>query len=581
MKKLSMILLLLLSMTMGSYRVFAQSVTVTLIPGYNWISIPSTDTLDFATALGSFTPAEGDVIKSQWSNAVYRNGHWVGQISQFYPGYGYMYYSKRTMPVLLTFNAQQPAPQVIVTTTDPTDITAISATCGGNVASDAGNYVSVQKGICWSLNPNPTFNDNHIEAGDGNGNFTLSMTELSMNTTYYVRAYAVTDAGTVFGEEKTFTTKNGIPMLTTASVTDIGRYEATCGGTIIDDGGLTITERGVCWSTSPNPTIMDNYVVSGMGIGDFVSSMTGLTISTTYYVRSYATNAASTTYGNEMEFTTQQTWQNGVSPGVFSVSASQQVYFSQGNLQYIGSATTPYWKFADNQWDCLGTTTGQNSSDENVDRDLFGWGTSGWNNGNTYYHPWDTDNSNGSLYGPPGTYDLTGSYVNADWGVYNQISNGGNDINMWRTLTINEWRYVFNSRSTSSGIRYAKAQVNGVNGVILLPDDWSSTVYNLNNTNNGSASYDSNTISFNQWSILENAGAVFLPTAGYRDGTTVSYLDSIGEYWSASYATIGYYQQSACCVYITNNYFGMLGDTSGGVPNRRSGYSVRLVRNAE
>ena len=122
MKKLSMILLLLLSMTMGSYRVFAQSVTVTLIPGYNWISIPSTDTLDFATALGSFTPAEGDVIKSQWSNAVYRNGHWVGQISQFYPGYGYMYKSNRTMPVMLTFNVQQPAPQVIVTTAEPSDL---------------------------------------------------------------------------------------------------------------------------------------------------------------------------------------------------------------------------------------------------------------------------------------------------------------------------------------------------------------------------------------------------------------------------------------------------------------------------
>ena len=89
MKKTSMLLMLLLAMTIQSHHVIAQSVTITLIPGYNWISIPCADTLDFATALGSFTPAEGDVIKSQWSNVVYRNGQWIGQISKFYPGYGY------------------------------------------------------------------------------------------------------------------------------------------------------------------------------------------------------------------------------------------------------------------------------------------------------------------------------------------------------------------------------------------------------------------------------------------------------------------------------------------------------------
>jgi len=90
----------------------AQEVTIVLMPGWTWISIPSTDTLDFATALGSFTPEVGDLIASQWGNAVYMgNGQWRGSVSQFYPGYGYKYKSTRTVPVMLTFNVQQPNPQ--------------------------------------------------------------------------------------------------------------------------------------------------------------------------------------------------------------------------------------------------------------------------------------------------------------------------------------------------------------------------------------------------------------------------------------------------------------------------------------
>jgi len=235
----------------------------------------------------------------------------------------------------------------------------------------------------------------------------------------------------------------------------------------------------------------------------------------------------------------QNTAPTGAIDGKFTINANgDQVYFSQGNLQYIGSAATPYWKFADNQWDVLGGATGQNSSSQNVDRDLFGWGTSGWNNGNTYYQPWSTadyhESDYGQLYGPPGQYSLTGPYANTDWGIYNPISNGGNQTNQWRTLTWSEWGYVFSIRSTTSGIRYAKAKVNDVNGVILLPDDWSSDTYNLSNTNNNRASYSSNEITVSQWSALEQAGAVFLPAAGRRNGTSVYDVGSYGSYWSAS-----------------------------------------------
>ena len=264
--------------------------------------------------------------------------------------------------------------------------------------------------------------------------------------------------------------------------------------------------------------------------------------------------------------------------GKFTINEEgDQVYFSQGNLQYIGSAATPYWKFADNQWDYLGTTTGQNSTDQNVDRDLFGWGTSGWNNGNMYYQPFNTetnyDENTGFGYGPTdGTsynFDLTGMYANADWGIYNAISNGGNIPNQWRTMTRDEWDYVFNGRSTPSSIRYASAMVKYVNGVILLPDSWNASIYSLNYTNASAAPYTVNVISSTDWATLESHGAIFLPAAGGRNGTSVNDVGSYGFYWSASCEG----HRNAFVMRFSS------GDLSFYVsPTRISGSSVRLVR---
>ena len=111
MKKLGILLMLVLALTMKSHQVLAQSVTIPLLPGWNWISVPLMDTLDFQTAMGSVIPMEGDIIKSRWGAATYTGDHWRGSISQFYPGYGYHYKSNRTMPVMVTFTMQQPNPQ--------------------------------------------------------------------------------------------------------------------------------------------------------------------------------------------------------------------------------------------------------------------------------------------------------------------------------------------------------------------------------------------------------------------------------------------------------------------------------------
>ena len=283
----------------------AQEITVTLLPGWTWISYTRADTLDIATAMGSFTPAEGDMIKSQYGFTIYSNGQWSGGLTEFVPGLGYMYNSKRLSPVILSFNAQQPTPQVIVTTDAPQLITGNSAMGGGEVTTTDGTYILV-KGLCWATHENPTTNDDFFqEAESGVGTFSVSMTGLNISTTYYVRAYAVTPNGTVYGDQKAFTTRDGIPIVATDTVTSITGATAICGGTVTDNGGLNVTARGVCWSTSPNPTVSDSHTTNGTGTGSFTGSITNLEINTTYYVRAYATTSAGTAYGNELTFTTR------------------------------------------------------------------------------------------------------------------------------------------------------------------------------------------------------------------------------------------------------------------------------------
>lgn len=256
----------------------------------------------------------------------------------------------------------------------------------------------------------------------------------------------------------------------------------------------------------------------------------------------------------------------GAIDGIFSVSADQQVYFSKGNLQY--QASTNIWKFADNQYDYVGNNNRNISSTYAGWIDLFGWGTSGYNHGAYCYQPWSksTKRPDYNAYGHS-NYNLNDQTGQADWG-YNPISNGGNTANQWRTLTIAEWEYVFNTRATATGIRYAKANVNNINGVILLPDNWNRSTYSLKNTNSDGASYSDNTLTDSQWGTLEQAGAVFLPAAGKRYDTSVSSAGSDGIYWSASYFV-------NCTAH--NIYFYDIGLGTDGGSDLCNGRSVRLV----
>jgi len=188
------------------------------------------------------------------------------------------------------------------TTTVASNITGTTADSGGDVTDDGGESVTV-RGVCWSTSENPTTADETTEDGTGIGAFTSSITGLDPNTTYHVRAYATNSVGTAYGTDLTFTTDT-TPTVTTTAVSNITGTTADSGGEVADDGGEAVTVRGVCWSTSENPTVADETTEDGTGIGAFTSSITGLDPDTTYHVRAYATNSVGTAYGEDVTFTT-------------------------------------------------------------------------------------------------------------------------------------------------------------------------------------------------------------------------------------------------------------------------------------
>ena len=199
-----------------------------------------------------------------------------------------------------------------VATLAPTvpDVATLSATLYNGLNIIVVSEVSVEncepissRGICYSTSPNPTISDLLTAHAMGLGVLNDTVTGLNTGTTYYVRAYATNSLGTAYGEELSVTTPT-LPVITTSTVTNVTSSTATCGGGVTADGGAIVTVRGVCWSTSPNPTISDNYTIDGSGVGSFNSNMTFLTPSTIYYVRAYATNSVGTAYGLEVSFIT-------------------------------------------------------------------------------------------------------------------------------------------------------------------------------------------------------------------------------------------------------------------------------------
>ena len=260
----------------------------------------------------------------------------------------------------------------------------------------------------------------------------------------------------------------------------------------------------------------------------------------------------------------------GAIDGLFTINDDGgKVFFAKGNLQY--DKNTGVWSFMELQYDMveqLGQDVGENYADQDV-VSLFGWSTSGYDHGGHCYQPWNTTPSyyDYHAYGNH-QFNLEDQTGQADWG-YNAIANGGNTEHLWRTLTTDEWNYIFEIRATPSGIRFAKARVGNVNGVILLPDDWSGSFFNLNFPNTTNVYFENNLVSLEQWDEIEQHGAVFLPAAGYRLDTEVLNTGSSGLYWSSTH----YSESRSNCVSIFDS--GLYPQAIDFIYN---GFSVRLVQ---
>ena len=205
-----------------------------------------------------------------------------------------------------------------MTTTAATVITGISATSGGNITSDGGSAV-LTRGVCWNTATGPTIANTKTTDGAGTGVFTSSLTGLLPVTTYYVRAYAINATVVNYGNEITFTTSAVLPTLAaTTAASAITGNSATSGGNVTNTGGATITERGICYATTTNPTTANTKVIDpSPGAGTFSSNLTGLLGFTTYNVRAYAINSIGTSYGTQISFTTSR-----ILPTLITVAAT-------------------------------------------------------------------------------------------------------------------------------------------------------------------------------------------------------------------------------------------------------------------
>lgn len=334
----------------------------------------------------------------------------------------------------------------------------------------------------------------------------------------------------------------------------LGDVAVTLTATVKPDNA---TDKTITW-TSENPAVasVNNGLVSIIGVGTAIIT-------------------AAANDGSGVKATCTVTVSvPGLLAGDFSISSTKKVRFSQGNLQAtttnLGTSWT--WAFAEHQWDYIGGRSYGGSEPQTGNNYINGSGTMS-DNGTVDLFGWSTAATSYGIYNSLNDNDYSGDFV--DWGKLT-ITNGGNTPNFgWRTLTATEWAYLFKTRTASTvggtdNGRYAKATVIGVAGIILFPDSYTHPdgVTAPSNVNTIDAAFTANTYNATAWGKMEAAGCVFLPVAGYRKGTIVSFEGTESNYYSSTYIpAVNVLRFNASIIYFPDNIS----------TESFSGKSVRLV----
>jgi|GEM_PF-1577163 len=359
-----------------------------------------------------------------------------------------------------------------LTTSVVTSITNTTAISGGNISSDGGTAVT-DRGVCWSTSANPVITGNHTTDGTGTGTFTSNITGLTASTLYYVRAYATTANGTAYGNEISFTTSattGALPTVTTSAIGTITQTTASGGGDVLTDGGSTVTARGICWSTSSNPVITNSHTTDGTGLGNFTSSMTALTASTTYYVRAYATNVNGTAYGNEVTFITV------AAPGLATVTTDPIGYPGSTSATSGGNVTSDGGSPVTARGVCWSTTTAPVATGSHTTNGA-GLGTfvssvSPLTPATTYYIRAYASNANGTAYGNERTY-TTLSTTGPD------VYTCGYEANAAGKSVAKYWKNAV-ATSLTDGTKNADATSIFVDGTDVYVCGWEMVATNIN-----------------------------------------------------------------------------------------------------
>ena len=303
--------------------------------GYDYLKIYN-GTSTAATLIGTYsgTTSPGTITASNASGALTFN--FTSDVSLTPAGWA------------ASISCYSPLPTV--TTTAATSVTASTAVSGGNVTADGGTSVTA-RGVCWSTSASPDITASHTGDGSGIGTFTSSISGLSSYTTYHIRAYATNIGGTAYGSDLQFTTAADRPIITTTAPSTITMTAASSGGNVTSDGGATVSARGVCWATTVDPVATGNHTTDGTGTGVFTSSITGLTASTLYHVRAYATNSLGTAYGSDLQFSSSDLPTLSVTP------SNQNVTSVAGITAFTVTSNSSWTTGSDRGW-CSVTLSG-------------------------------------------------------------------------------------------------------------------------------------------------------------------------------------------------------------------------------